>query len=115
MDTKKSTDVPSWTDPNDAPDLTQEFFERADIYDGEKLVRRGRPKSDNPKQVVKLRLPAAVVEHFRAAGPGWQTRIGQALERLVTRKAGAVGSRKVALPAISKLAVRKPAQKKRQA
>jgi uncharacterized protein (DUF4415 family) len=68
-------------DPDDAPVLTEEFFERADIYQGNKLVRAGRPPSENPKLALKLRIDPDVVEHFRATGPGWQTRINDALRR----------------------------------
>ena len=32
----------AWVDPDDAPELDDEFFERADEYLGESLVRRGR-------------------------------------------------------------------------
>ena len=68
-------------DADDAPPLTEEFFERADLYHGNKLIRRGRPPSDNPKQALKLRIDADVIEHFRATGPGWQTRINDTLRR----------------------------------
>ena len=36
--------------------------------------QRGRPKSENPKVAVKLRLDAAILEAFKGRGPGWQTR-----------------------------------------
>ena len=72
-----------WVDPDDAPPWTQEQLEAADLYRGNKLVRRGRPPSNNPKQALKLRLDADVVEHFRATGPGWQTRMNDALRRAV--------------------------------
>jgi uncharacterized protein (DUF4415 family) len=78
-------------DPDDAPELTQEMIERADLYHGDKLIRRGRPPSDNPKQALKLRIDPDVVEHFRETGPGWQTRINDTLRRaakLPKRKAG---------------------------
>ena len=39
----------------------------------------GRPKLDNPKQPVKLRLDSDVVNALRATGPGWQTRINDML------------------------------------
>src|SRR5215831_17245869 len=71
----------AWVDPDDAPELTREMAERADLYHGDKLIRRGRPPSDNPKHALKLRIDADVVEHFRATGPGWQTRINDALRR----------------------------------
>ncbi|HLI99043.1 MAG TPA: BrnA antitoxin family protein [Bradyrhizobium sp.] len=39
----------------------------------------GRPKLENPKQPVKLRLDSDVVMALRATGPGWQTRINEML------------------------------------
>ena len=74
-----------WVDPDDAPELTDVHFERADVYRGDKLVRRGRPKLERPKQAVKLRLDQDVLDHFRASGPGWQTRINTTLARAVAR------------------------------
>jgi uncharacterized protein (DUF4415 family) len=68
-------------DPDDAPELTEEFFERADVYEGDKLIRAGRPRSENPKMALKLRIDPDVVEHFRATGPGWQTRINDTLRK----------------------------------
>jgi len=80
-------DEKKWVDPDDAPELTQEFFDAADLYEGGKLVRRGRPPvGERPKQAVKLRLSRDVIEHFRAGGPGWQTRINTTLERAVSRR-----------------------------
>jgi uncharacterized protein (DUF4415 family) len=70
-----------WIDPDDAPELTKEYFEQADLYHGNKLIRRGRPPSANPKQALKLRIDPDIIEHFRATGPGWQTRINIALRR----------------------------------
>ena len=73
-------------DPDTAPELTKEYFERADLYQGNKLIRRGRPPSDNPKQALKLRIDPDVVEYFRATGPGWQTRINDTLRRAAKLK-----------------------------
>lgn len=39
----------------------------------------GRPKSENPKVAVSLRLDQDVVARFKACGPGWQTRMNRAL------------------------------------
>jgi uncharacterized protein (DUF4415 family) len=87
MRKSRSSGKKKWIDPDDAPKLTREFFRTADIYDGSKLVRRGRPPvGERPKQAVKLRLSPDVLEHFRAGGPGWQTRINAALERAVARQ-----------------------------
>jgi uncharacterized protein (DUF4415 family) len=43
--------------------------------------RRGRPKADNPKRAIKLRLSPDVLIWFRATGRGWQTRIDTALRK----------------------------------
>ena len=42
---------------------------------------RGRPKSENPKQQVTLRIDCDVLDKFRATGEGWQSRINQALRK----------------------------------
>ncbi len=81
MQTKKPGSESKWVDPDDAPRLTREWFERADLYRGDKMVRRGRPKSASPKEAVNLRLDADVLEFFRKTGPGWQTRINEALRK----------------------------------
>lgn len=81
MAKKKTAGATSWVDPDDAPELTEDFFRRADIYEGDKLVRRGRPPSADPKQPVYLRLDADLVRHFRRTGRGWQSRINAALRK----------------------------------
>ena len=86
MRKNKGSGKKKWVDPDDAPELTREFFREADLYESGKVVRRGRPPiGDRPKEAVKLRLSAEVIEHFRAGGPGWQTRINATLERAVSR------------------------------
>ena len=42
-------------------------------------VRRGRPPLANPKVSTTIRLSQDVIDHFKAAGRGWQTRIDNAL------------------------------------
>jgi uncharacterized protein (DUF4415 family) len=88
MPKKKKSGVAAWVDPDDAPELTDEFFERAEIRHGEKIVRRGRPPSPNPKQAVKLRLDADVLAAYRETGPGWQTQINADLRKARRLKAG---------------------------
>ena len=57
------------------PELTDEMLERAVINKG------GRPRSPNPRRLISLRLPADVIERWRASGPGWQTRMAERLAR----------------------------------
>jgi uncharacterized protein (DUF4415 family) len=86
---KKSTDD-SW-DPDTAPEIPDDVWEWAQISVGGKVIRqatgtltkRGRPPiGDEPKQQVTLRLPREVISYFKAGGPGWQSRISDALERI---------------------------------
>jgi len=79
MTVKKRSMPATWKDPDDAPELTEDFFKSADLYEGTKLKTRGRPKSASPKEPVKLRLDADVLAALRASGEGWQTRINDAL------------------------------------
>jgi uncharacterized protein (DUF4415 family) len=51
----------------------------------ELLRPRGRPPKENPKAQVTLRLDAEVVKHFKAGGPGWQTRINAVLKRAAAK------------------------------
>jgi uncharacterized protein (DUF4415 family) len=82
MQTKKLGTENEWVDPDDAPRLAKECFERADLYHGDKMVRRGRPKSVSRKEAVNLRLDPDVLEYFRKTGPGWQSRINEALRKV---------------------------------
>ncbi len=90
MPRKSSAIKPGWTDPDDAPELTDDWFEGADLREGDRLVRRGRPPADAPKLSITLRLDRDVVDHFRAGGAGWQTRINEALRKVakIPAKAG---------------------------
>jgi uncharacterized protein (DUF4415 family) len=47
---------------------------------------RGRPKSQQAKTLISLRLDAEVLAAFRAEGPGWQTRINEVLSRWAKRR-----------------------------
>lgn len=69
-----------WIDPDDAPELTGAFFEQADEFIGETLVRRGRPVASKTKQATTIRLDPDVLEAFKASGKGWQTRMNDALK-----------------------------------
>ncbi|EGI75875.1 BrnA antitoxin family protein [Hylemonella gracilis] len=57
------------------PGLTDEMLARAVVKRG------GRPRSEDPRQLMSLRLPAEVIARWRATGPGWQTRMAERLAR----------------------------------
>jgi uncharacterized protein (DUF4415 family) len=94
---KRKNTKAAWVDPDDAPELMDEFFARAEFAIGGKVIRPangtltkpGRPKSANAKKSVHLRLSPDVLAYFRKTGPGWQTRIDEVL-----RKAAKLGLRK---------------------
>lgn len=44
---------------------------------------RGRPRSEQRKLHINIRLSPEVVEIFKAEGKGWQTRIDEALKEWV--------------------------------
>ena len=78
----------AWVDRDDAPLLTDQFFDRAEIRDGDKIVRRGRPPLPHPKQALKLRLDADVLAAYRKTGASWQTRINADLRKARKLTAG---------------------------
>jgi uncharacterized protein (DUF4415 family) len=43
----------------------------------------GRPKSNDPKQIVTIRLDRDVLERLKAEGAGWQTRVNTHLWHFV--------------------------------
>ena len=81
---------PDLTDPEN-PEWTEEDFARAigpdqfpdwvfEAFPNTPRPKRG-PQKSPIKQPISLRVDADVVEFFRAAGPGWQSRMNDALRR----------------------------------
>ena len=60
----------------DLPELTEEMLARSKINKG------GRPLSQNPRKLISLRLPADVLERWKATGAGWQTRMAERLSKV---------------------------------
>ena len=89
MTEKRQSSNRSSSDADDAPEWTKEQFGRAEIAIGGKtvrpakgtLTRAGRPPKADAKISIHLRLSPDVIKHFRARGPGWQTRIDEALRK----------------------------------
>ncbi len=83
MSVKSKGSRRTWRDPDDAPEITDKLIAEADLYRGKKLVRRGRPAGSGQKTQTTLRISKDVLEFFRATGPGWQTRMNNALKQYV--------------------------------
>ena len=73
----------------DTRELDDAWFARArpaSVVDPDfvERARRGRGKQRAPtKEQVTIRLDADITAHFRAGGPGWQTRLNDTLRRAV--------------------------------
>ena len=76
MKAKPASGARAWSDPDDAPTLTKSFFARAEIRDGEKLVRPGRPRVS---RTATLRLDPDVADALQASGEDWPARANAAL------------------------------------
>ena len=74
------------SDP-DAPEATDDQLAQARPFSealpalAEALRRGGRPRSESPKQAVSIRLDQDVIARFKAGGPGWQSRMNDALRQ----------------------------------
>jgi uncharacterized protein (DUF4415 family) len=81
MSEKRAAGATEWVDPDDAPELTEAFFDKAEAFKGDKFVRRGpgRPPSETRKELISIRLDPEVLERLRASGPGWQSRVNELL------------------------------------
>lgn len=76
MNGNKRATSGTWVDPDDAPELTDEFFKQADLLDGDRLVKRGRGRPrGTTKTATTVRLDDDVLEALKASGPRWQTRL----------------------------------------
>ena len=80
------TDNPAWSAKNfsqarPAPEVLPHIFSKARTES--LLTPRGRPKADVTKVRVGIRLSQEVVDHFKASGDGWQTRIDAVLRQFI--------------------------------
>ena len=91
MNVKKKNLAPISRDSDTPPEITDAWIAGADLYHGDTLVRRGRPKLANPRQLLSLRLPTEVIALWKATGPGWQTRMAEALEKSAPKSRRAAG------------------------
>ena len=51
----------------------------------DRLVGKRGPQKVRPRIPVSIRLSTDVVKHFKAKGPGWQSRIDEALRKIVKK------------------------------
>ena len=69
------------------PRWTILFFERADVFIGERLVARGHPVSTSPlKRATTIRFDVDVLAALKASGAVWQTRVNALVRAAVLGK-----------------------------
>jgi uncharacterized protein (DUF4415 family) len=112
FDPEKHQENPEWTERDFAkarpasevlpPEVIAQFKNKG-----------GRPRSENPKEAVKLRIDADVLAKFRESGPGWQTRINGILRSAVSvstsRGEAKAPAKRMAKPVAGKKATRRRA------
>lgn len=66
-----------WIDEDDAPELTDAFFEQADEYNNGVLIKRGL----SSKEIVNL--DSDIIAIFKATGENWQAKMNEVLREWV--------------------------------
>lgn len=92
MNAKLTSTARPWVDPDDAPELTDEVFDKGVWKIGDrvvprkegetamrKAVRQGRPPAERTKRLLTVRYDEDIVAAFKATGRCWQTRMNNAL------------------------------------
>jgi uncharacterized protein (DUF4415 family) len=64
-----------------AQDVLPEIFGKSTAT--KMLKPRGRPKSGKARTSISLRLPPDTLARWKATGPGWQTRMAEALRKAI--------------------------------
>ena len=87
---RKAPEVEGEEEPifdDDNPEWTEEDFARAkrihDLPELAFLLKRGRPRMPDEarKRRVSIMLDPDVIDHFKAGGKGWQTRLNAVLRK----------------------------------
>jgi len=91
MSAKRKRSVRTSSIADEAPEITDRWVAEADLRKGNKLIRRGRPKLENPKKLLSIRVSPSVIAAWRATGDGWQTRMAKVLEKTMPKAKGHAG------------------------
>jgi uncharacterized protein (DUF4415 family) len=85
-------------DSVDSPPLSSDFIagmrpvreSNPALFEAHQALRRGRgPQKAPTKKLVSLRIDQDVLEHFKATGEGWQSRLNEALRKAMKTSAEA--------------------------
>jgi len=80
-----------WDTVSDSPSLTKEelasarpfkeVFPEIALKMEKAIAIRGRPKLEQTKTALNIRLDADIVQHYKKTGRGWQSRMNEALRK----------------------------------
>jgi len=87
---RKGVENPGWTKATfakakPASEVLPELFGAAAAR--RLLKPRGRPKSGTARTSISIRLPPETLARWKATGPGWQTRMAEALDKAIRKNA----------------------------
>ena len=68
------------------PEVTDAFFEQADLHNNGELIRKGRPMADSQTVLLSVRYSPEVIAYFKATGTGWQKRMDEALKEWIKNR-----------------------------
>lgn len=102
MNAKRKNSATISADADTPPEITDGWIAGADLFNGTKLVRRGRPKLANRRQLLSLRLLPDVIARWKATGPGWQSRMATSLEKAAPGGSPVLAQAEKATPRASK-------------
>lgn len=77
MNANKNFMVTNWIDEDDAPELTDAFFEQADEYNNGVLIKR----AVTSKEIVNV--DSDIIAMFKATGENWQAKMNEVLREWV--------------------------------
>jgi uncharacterized protein (DUF4415 family) len=72
-----------WIDEDDAPELSDAFFEQADEYRKGVLVRQGKDAQMKAVTKIELLLENDIISAFKARGQDWQANMTEVLREWV--------------------------------
>ena len=87
---RKTVENPEWTKDTfakakTASEVLPELF---GVPAARRLLKpRGRPKSGAARTSISIRLPPDTLARWKATGPGWQTRMAEALDKAKRKNA----------------------------
>ena len=82
IENKNATRI-DWIDEDDAPELSDAFFEQADEYRNGVLIKQGQASQMKAVTKIELLLEDDVISAFKKRGQDWQANMTEVLREWV--------------------------------